>query len=222
MARRSRSEKKGPLWHGYRRPVWRDGVFWLAFGAAIVGLIVQNAFAKFEATTSGWVILGIEVAFTFLIAFALIGVVAGTLRGFGEGWRQAEKAAPPRGPAARPAKSSPDPASEPKPKATAQPEAEAEADPGAGAQPVVEAAPEPATPVASEPVVEAAPSTEPEVVPAAAVVEPEPEPQPAAAAVSDPEPSDRPKAGVEMERHARRLGRAIGAGRRTYKKYNKD
>jgi hypothetical protein len=27
----------------------------------------------------------------------------------------------------------------------------------------------------------------------------------------------RPKAGVEMERQARRLGRAIAAGRRTYK-----
>ena len=99
MARRARSTEKGPLWRGYRRPVWRDGVFWLAFCTSIAGLLVQNAFGNFEATTSGWLILGLEVVITFAIVFALIGVLAGTLRGFGEGWRQAEQTAPPRGPA---------------------------------------------------------------------------------------------------------------------------
>src|SRR5690242_17543572 len=99
MARRSRSTEKGLLWRGYRRPVWRDGVFWLAVGTSIAGLLVQNAFGNFEATTSGWLILGLEVVITFVIVFALIGVLAGTVRGFGEGWRQAEQAAPPRGPA---------------------------------------------------------------------------------------------------------------------------
>jgi len=95
MARRSRPGGKGPLWHGYRRPVWRDKVFWLAFGTSIAGLLVQNAFGNFEATGRGWAILGLEVVITFAISFALIGVLAGTFRGFGEGWRQAEQAATP-------------------------------------------------------------------------------------------------------------------------------
>ncbi|MGZ4682262.1 MAG: hypothetical protein ACXWCM_18470 [Acidimicrobiales bacterium] len=167
MARRSRSQK-GPLWHGYRRPVWRDGVFWLACGASIAGLVVQNAIGNFESTGRGWAILALEVVITFGVMLALVGVLAGTLRGFGEGWRQAEKSAPPRG-------------------ATAGPSAT-----------------EPSRPV-----------TEPEPVARAAAVDPEPDPvRPV------PDPADRPKAGVEIERQARRLGRAIGAGRRTYKKYD--
>ncbi len=203
MARRSRSTDKSPLWHGYRRPVWRDGVFWLAVCTSIAGLLVQDAFGHFEATTSGWVILGVEVVFTFAVVFALIGVLASTLRGFGEGWRQAEKAtAAPElavepGPVARP---EPGPAIRPEPVRTSEPESEPE--------PVVAAPPN-----AQEP---AAPDTDTEP-------EPKPEPEPVTASAGPgPTPSDRPKAGVEMERQARRLGRAIGAGRRTYKRYDKD
>src|SRR4051812_12483128 len=184
MARRSRSSEKGPLWRGYRRPVWRDGVFWLAVATSIAGLLVQNAFGNFEATTSGWLIFGLEVVITFVIVFALIGVLAGTPRGFGEGWRQAERAADPR-PAATPTR----PAATPTPAPAPAP------------------APEPAV---DEPLAEPAAASEP-------AVEPEPEPEPARAAA---EPTDRPKVGIEMERQARRLGRAFAAGRRTYKKYD--
>ncbi len=167
MARRTRSSDKGPLWRGYRRPVWRDGVFWLAVAASIAGLLMQNAVGNFEATSRGWVILALEIVITFGVVFALVGVLAGTLRGFGEGWRQADEAAPPRRPAT-------------------------------SATPEPEPAPEPVR-----------------------AREPTPEPEPAPDREPEPGASPRPKAGLEMERQARRLGRAIGAGRRTYQKYDK-
>jgi len=197
MARRTRSREKGPLWHGYRRPVWRDGVFWLALGTSIAGLLVQNAFGDFHGTGADWAILGLEVLITFGIVFALIGVLAGTLRGFGEGWRQAENTAAPREAVNRP---TPPGASTP---TAPRAEPARPAEPVAQSSPVVEPEPEPAP----EPTVEVQPEPERDAEPAPSSA------QPAA--------SDRPKAGVEMERHARRLGRAIGAGRRTYKKYDK-
>jgi len=128
------------LWHGYRRPILRDGVLWLAVLTTVAALAAQNAWADLN-TPLAWVLFVADVVLTILIVFALIGVLAGTVRGFGEGWRSAER------PAGRA-----EPASKPKPQADPVPDA------------------------------------------------------------------DRPVIGIELEKKARALGRAIGATQRKARK----
>ena len=157
----SKGQKKGELWHGYRRPILRDGVFWLAGVITVVALAAQNAWSGLGSTTS-WVLFVADVIVTVLITFALIGVLAGTMRGFGEGWRSAQ---PPDG-STRPA---------------------------TGDSPTAPAA---------EPTAASAPG-------------PAPRPKPKADPVPD---ADRPVIGVELEKRARALGRAIGATQRKTRK----
>ena len=140
MGIRARGANKGQLWHGYRRPILRDGAFWLAVIIAVVALAAQNAFSGVDSTTA-WVLLGADVLLTVVVTFALVAVLAGTARGFGEGWRSAEPLRP-------------------KPKPAADPDA--------------------AVAPAPDPLAEA----------------------------------DRPVIGVEIEKRARALGRAIGATQR--------
>ena len=140
MARRARGSKKGQLWHGYRRPILRDGAFWVAALVTVVALAAQNAWSGVDSGAR-WALLGADVIVTALISFALVGVLAGTVRGFGEGWRSAGR---------------PD------------------------ATPVAEAKPRPK-------------------------VDPVPE-------------AERPVIGVELEKKARALGRAIGATQRKARK----
>lgn len=145
MAVRKRGSNKGELWHGYRRPILRDGAFWLAAVITFVALAAQNVFSGGHRDTTRWVLLGVAVAVTIVITFAVVGVLAGTVRGFGEGWRAAEL---------------------PRPKPKAEPA------PGPGATPA-------------------------------------PDPR---------DEADRPVIGVEIEKRARALGRAIGATQRRARK----
>ena len=199
MARRSRSTEKGPLWHGYRRPVWRDGVFWLAFGTSIVGLLVQNAFANFEATTRGWVILGLEVVITFAVVFALIGVLAGTLRGFGEGWRQAEKAAPtderPRSPSPEPSRSG---------QARARPSRRGRPPPTRSSSLHPSRRRTDAEPPSSEPAAAAEAEVEPE---------PDRHPHPSPTPTPTSEPARRGRTGASAAADSRAVGSTEGRGR---------
>jgi hypothetical protein len=93
MARdRGRRSRRDELWHGYRRPVWRDRVFWFAVLVAAAGVVVQEPFRGFEASPGRWALLGVQVVVTLGVVLALVGVLAGTARGFGEGWRSAAAA----------------------------------------------------------------------------------------------------------------------------------
>jgi len=83
---------KGQFWRGYRRPVLRDGVFWFAILAGIAGMAVQAPLADWKGETLDWVVLAAEVVLTFAASFIIIGVLAATIRGFGEGWRTADVA----------------------------------------------------------------------------------------------------------------------------------
>jgi hypothetical protein len=129
MARRDR---KGMIWRGYRRPVLRDGVFWFAGLVAVAGIVVQAPLAGWKGGTVDWIVLVLEVGLTIIGAYILVGVLAATVRGVGEGWRTAEEAAtaatattPPttskQPPTATPGT---DPAATPKPKAKAAPAAD--------------------------------------------------------------------------------------------------
>ena len=162
MVRRARGSKKGELWHGYRRPILRDGVFWVAAVTTVIALAAQNAWADLN-TTLAWVLFGADLFLTIVIVFALIGVLAGTLRGFGEGWRSAER-----------------------PAGSARPGAV----PDGGAAPG--AASDGATPT-----------------------EPASKPKPQADPVPD---AERPVLGIELEKKARALGRAIAATQRKARK----
>ena len=163
MVRRARGSKKGPkqgeLWHGYRRPIRRDGVFWLAVVTTVVALAVQNPWSGLDSTAR-WVLFVADVLLTALITFALIGVLAGTLRGFGEGWRSAER-------------------------------------PGGAARPTPAPLPLPLRP---------------------RLRLPGPSPSPSPAQVDPVPDADRPLIGVELEKRARALGRAIGATQRKTRK----
>ncbi len=126
MARSSRGSKKGQLWRGYRRPILRDGAFWLAALVTVVALAAQNAWSGVDGGAQ-WALLIADVVVTTLITFALIGVLAGTLRGFGEGWRSAGRPDPVAAPAGASDEAS-DPGAKPasKPKPTVDPVPEAE------------------------------------------------------------------------------------------------
>ncbi len=158
MGVRSRSSEKGQLWHGYRRPILRDGAFWLSAVITLVALAAQNAWSG-VGSAPAWILLVADVLVTAMITFALVGVLAGTARGFGEGWRAAES-----------------PTSQPR-----QPPAPA---------------PAPSTTTSAE-------------KPAPAAARPKADPTPDA---------DRPVIGVELEKKARALGRAIGATQRKARK----
>jgi hypothetical protein len=112
MARRdrkaARTAAKGTIWRGYRRPIHRDGVFWFAILIGAIGMAVQSPFEGWKGATADWLILALEIVVTFIGAFILVGVLAATVRGFGEGWRSAERAARSR-PAPEP-KAAPTPA----------------------------------------------------------------------------------------------------------------
>ena len=90
MARRDRNPR---IWRGYRRPVLRDGVFWFAGLVAIAGIVVQSPLADWKGGTVDWIVLVVEVGLTIIGAYILVGVLAATIRGVGEGWRTAEVAA---------------------------------------------------------------------------------------------------------------------------------
>jgi len=117
--------EKGQFWRGYRRPVLRDGVFWFAMLIGVAGLAVQSPLADWKGQTIDWVVLVASVVLTFAASFIIIGVLAATIRGFGEGWKEADKAptpkaTPPATATTRAAESS-SPRAEPTPKPTATP-----------------------------------------------------------------------------------------------------
>jgi hypothetical protein len=120
MARRDR---KGRIWRGYRRPVLRDGVFWFAGLVAVAGIVVQAPLAGWKGGTVDWIVLVLEVGLTIAAAYIVVGVLAATVRGVGEGWRTAERAAtasaaapkPSTPPTAAPTASSPGPEPAPDP-----------------------------------------------------------------------------------------------------------
>ena len=105
--------EKGQFWRGYRRPVLRDGVFWFAVLVGVAGIAVQSPLADWKGQTVDWVILGAEIVLTFAAAFIIVGVLAATFRGFGEGWKAADQVARRR------------PAPDPRPAAAPTPEPEA-------------------------------------------------------------------------------------------------
>ena len=112
MAPRARGRKqgqtKGQLWHGYRRPIVRDGAFWLALVLTVVALAAQNAWSGLDDGLA-WGLFAADVVVTALITFALLGVLAGTVRGFGEGWRSGERVIGRATPAPTPGPTKPDP-----------------------------------------------------------------------------------------------------------------
>ena len=105
MARRDRNPR---IWRGYRRPVLRDGVFWFAGLVAIAGIVVQSPLADWKGGTVDWIVLVVEVGLTIIGAYILVGVLAATIRGVGEGWRTAEVAAAASPKSSSPKSSSPD------------------------------------------------------------------------------------------------------------------
>jgi len=69
--------------------VWRDGVFWFALLIGLCGTAIQSPLSGWEGTTSNWARLVLQFGLTTILALVLVGVIAATFRGFGDGWRVA-------------------------------------------------------------------------------------------------------------------------------------
>jgi hypothetical protein len=126
MARGRRSKAKGQLWRGYRRPVWRDSVFWFAILVGVCGTALQSPLSGFEGTTNDWVFALLQFSLTTLVALVLVGVLSATIRGFGEGWRVTGNASKN---VARTSASTSDAEPKPAAKAAREPEPEREPEP---------------------------------------------------------------------------------------------
>ncbi len=92
----ARAAAKGKIWKGYRRPIHRDGAFWFAILMFVTGMAVQSPLEGWKGGTTDWLVLALDLVVTLVGAFILVGVLAATGRGFGEGWRSAERPAPVR------------------------------------------------------------------------------------------------------------------------------
>lgn len=90
----ARAAAKGKIWKGYRRPIHRDGAFWFAILMFVTGMAVQSPLEGWKGGATDWLVLALELVVTLVGAFILVGVLAATVRGFGEGWRSAERPAP--------------------------------------------------------------------------------------------------------------------------------
>ncbi len=78
--------REGELWRGFRRPIRRDRVFWLAVILSVVAIGLEIGIAA-AADALNWGALALFGVLLFIAVFTVVGVVAGTIRGFGEGWR---------------------------------------------------------------------------------------------------------------------------------------
>jgi hypothetical protein len=132
MTRGRTRSPKGTLWRGYRRPVLRDGVFWFAVLVGLCGTAMQSPLSGFEGTTGAWVILMLQFGLTTIAALVLVGVIAATFRGFGDGWRVAGAAQRAEKPVKAERPENAPPAATPK---AAAPDLVAEAEPGSEARP---------------------------------------------------------------------------------------
>ncbi|MEI7593447.1 MAG: hypothetical protein WCK41_09535 [Actinomycetes bacterium] len=81
---------KATLWRGYRRPILRDGVLWFAVLLGVCGTMIQSPFSGWTGSVNDWLILLLQFTVTLCAALILVGVIAATVRGFGQGWRTAE------------------------------------------------------------------------------------------------------------------------------------
>jgi len=80
---------------GFHRPLWRDRVAWFACGLTVALLLVQAPLLHFDtSSTVRWIGLGLDVAITAFICFAVVGAIAGTFRGFRRGLAEGAKATP--------------------------------------------------------------------------------------------------------------------------------
>ena len=215
MGLRRRSRARRTI-GGYRRPLRKDNFVWLAVGLTVAGVVVQSPFDGWPSDTSGWVTLGAQVLLTALFAFVVVGILAATVRGFGEGWRTAEAEAPPRPPRRTRRRATSDPTPQPEPQPAAAAPVEADAAPVQPEPAPVEPQPVPVEPEAAT---QAATATAPQA---------DAEPQPDAEREAEPEPeAEKPPptraapSGASVERTVRAFGRAVGAARRTYRDYDK-
>jgi hypothetical protein len=87
----ARAAAKGKIWKGYRRPIHRDGAFWFAILIFVSGMALQSPLQGWKGGTTDWLVLALEFVVTFVGAFILVGVLAAIGRGFGEGWRSADR-----------------------------------------------------------------------------------------------------------------------------------
>jgi hypothetical protein len=90
----ARAAAKGKIWKGYRRPIHRDGAFWFAILMFVTGMALQSPLQGWKGGATDWLVLALELVVTFVGAFILVGVLAATGRGFGEGWRSADRPTP--------------------------------------------------------------------------------------------------------------------------------
>jgi len=91
------------LWRGFRRPVRKDKVFWVAIGLCLVAVAAETALsaAVVDVNPIASVAVALLVA---VVVFSVVGAIAGSIRGFHEGFRRdaSERDASEAGAAPRP------------------------------------------------------------------------------------------------------------------------
>jgi hypothetical protein len=97
---RSTGASRGGLWRGFRRPLRRDRVFWIAIALCLLAVATETAMTESIADVSP-IALAVVALLVVIVVFSVVGAVAGSIRGFKEGFRTGGPAAEPTAAPAR-------------------------------------------------------------------------------------------------------------------------
>jgi len=81
------------LWRGFRRPVGKDKVFWIAIGLSGLAVAAETALSAAVVDVNPIASAAVAVL-VVVVVMSVVGAIAGAVRGFRQGWRDPAPSTP--------------------------------------------------------------------------------------------------------------------------------